>query len=337
MLASSVILPMWVNVATAEARQRREFGISTGSHILDFGADELGRYLDGVAATGVSIIRTDLAWPIVQPVGPDRFDWTVPDRVLGAAESRRLKVVAILDYTPAWARAEGTTQFHPPSDPAAFARFCAATATRYRGRVAAYEIWNEPNQDYFWRPLPDPAGYAALLRAACTSIKNADRRATVLGGATTGGWSATSGPKLDPVSFLDRVYAAGAGGSFDAWSHHPYTGDLNYYTTSPWSKMGATTPSLRSVMVARGDKAKQIWATEFGASTADVTEAAQAQLITAACAQIQQYSWAGPLCCYSYRDTGIDASDAEQNFGLVRYDWSAKPALQAYRSAITGR
>jgi polysaccharide biosynthesis protein PslG len=336
-LATPVIVPIWANVAAAASRQQRPFGVASGSAILYFGANELGKYLDGVAAAGISIVRTDFSWPVVQPAGPNQYDWSALDRIVNAAAARSLGVVGILDYTPAWARPSGTMQFDPPSDPATFARFCAAAAARYRGRVATYEVWNEPNQSYFWRPEPNPAAYAALLRAAYPAIKAADSSALVLGGATTGGWSGTSGSKLDPVVFLERVYAAGGGGYFDAWSHHPYTFDLGYSPSSAWSKMVDTSPSIRSTMAAHGDAAKQLWATEFGASTTDVGGSAQARLAKDAVAKWLTYSWGGPLCWYSYRDTGKKRSDSEQNFVLVRYDWSAKPALQAYRSAITGR
>jgi polysaccharide biosynthesis protein PslG len=321
-------------MAGGASEAKGEFGIATGSAILDLDAAELGRYLDGVAVAGASMIRTDFAWPLIQPDGPSRFDWSVPDRIVAAALRRRLKVVAILDYTPVWARSAGSNQFYPPGDVSAFANFCSAVAGRYRkSGVRAYEIWNEPNQSYFWRPLPDPERYAALLSAAYRAIKAADRGVTVLGGATTGGWAASSGPKMSPVAFLDRVYSAGGGGSFDAWSHHPYTFDFTLSSTSAWSLMGDTSRSLRSVMTEHRDGLKKIWVTEFGASTSDIAEAAQRQLIAGACSRFPRYAFAGPLCCYSYRDAGPDTSDSEQNFGLVRYDWSEKPALDAFRAS----
>jgi hypothetical protein len=328
---------MWAKAAAAASRQGGSFGFATGSAILDFDSTTLARFLDGVATSGASVIRVDFSWPVIQPSGPSAYNWSITDRIVDAARARGLNVIGILDYTPAWARPSGTTQFNPPTDPAAFARFSAAAAGRYRGRVATYEVWNEPNQSYFWRPEPNAAAYTALLRAAYPAIKAADSGAFVLGGATTGGWSGTSGPKLDPVVFLDRVYAAGGGGYFDAWSHHPYTFNLAYSPSSAWSKMAETSPSISSVMAAHGDAGKPLWATEFGASTADISEAAQAQLVKDATAKWSGYSWAGALCWYSFKDTGKKRKDSEQNFGLVRYDWSAKPALQAYRSAVTGR
>jgi exo-beta-1,3-glucanase (GH17 family) len=101
--------------------------------------------------------------------------------------------------------------------------------------------------------------------------------------------------------------------------------------------MSETTPSARSIMTARGDGAKQVWATEFGAptgsTTRDLTEAAQAQLVTDSYAKLKAWSWAGPSFFYSYRDNGTNKSDVEQNFGILHFDWSPKLSYTAYQTA----
>jgi hypothetical protein len=58
-----------------------------------------------------------------------------------------------------------------------------------------------------------------------------------------------------------------------------------------------------------------------------VAEAVQAQLLTRSYATLARWRWAGPAFFYTYRDTGALA------FGVVRRDYSAKPAYAAYRRA----
>ena len=48
-------------------------------------------------------------------------------------------------------------------------------ATRYKGKVSAYEVWNEPNGKVFWDPEPDAAQYTELLKAAYPAIKAAEQ------------------------------------------------------------------------------------------------------------------------------------------------------------------
>ncbi len=106
---------------------------------------------------------------------------------------------------------------------------------------------------------------------------------------------------------------------------------------SPHSRWGG--PSMRSVMQANGDGAKKIWGTEFGAPTNGpngVSEQAQAQAITKAYALWKTYDWAGPLFTYQMRDYGTDPSNRENFFGLLRHNFSQKPAYGAYRAAAEG-
>ena len=59
-----------------------------------------------------------------------------------------------------------------------FGDFCGALADRYRGRIGAYQIWNEPNLSREWGDeAPDPAGYTALLRVCYQAIKAVDPQA----------------------------------------------------------------------------------------------------------------------------------------------------------------
>ena len=101
-----------------------------------------------------------------------------------------------------------------------FARFSAKVAARYKGKVNAWEIWNEPNETRFWRPAPDPAGYARLLNLTYEAIKQVNPAATViLGGLST--HCANSADYMTWRTFMDGFYRAG-GARFDAFAIHPY-------------------------------------------------------------------------------------------------------------------
>jgi hypothetical protein len=208
--------------------------------------------------------------------------------------------------------------------------------------VHSYELWNEPNNVGAWTPKPDPAAYTRLLKAAYPAIKGADPQATVLTGGT--GPAPNDGTQIPPLDFLNGIYVNGGAGSFDAVAHHPYTfpaypGETQYW--SPWYQMYGTSPSLRSLMIANGDGAKKIWATEFGAPTngpsgSYVSEATQASIVTRAIADWRSYPWAGPLLFFQSRDLSPNADSREYFFGLLRYDFSPKPAYAAYQAAVSG-
>jgi hypothetical protein len=205
--------------------------------------------------------------------------------------------------------------------------------------VHTWEIWNEPNVGKFWGPVPDPVRYCALLKAAFVAIHKTDQRATIMTGGLA--QARTGAVSIRAVDFLQRIYAAGAKGYFNAIADHPYISPEMPADDSRngWQTMFATSPSLRSVMSDHGDS-KPIWITEFGAPTSgdDVTvisEARQAVMISQAFKFSRSYSWAGPLFVYNLRDFHRygQSTDPGSYYGLLRYDGSAKPSFAAYQNA----
>ena len=248
-------------------------------------------------------------------------------------------MIGLVAYTPTWARPEGTSDKHPPDDPAAFAAFAAQAALRYRSQgVHTWEIWNEPNLDVFWAPAPDPQAYAHLLAGAADAIREIDHAAVVLTAGLSPAADDADGSAIAPVSFLDALYEAGAADHFDAVAMHPYSYPLSPVDAVPLNHFVTVTPQLRDVMVAHGDDDKLIWATEYGAPTGTsnqaVDPAEQAAFLSEAFEQWIAWPWTGPLLVYSWRDRGTDEGEREDNFGLVDHDRRPKPALETLTSLI---
>jgi polysaccharide biosynthesis protein PslG len=329
--------------AKAPARASR-IGIAAGGAIQLLGPADRKRYFDSLEATGAGWIRMDINWAVIQRKGPTSYDWAPFDRLVQAARRRGIRVLGTLVFTPTWARAPGLPAEAPPTNAADFGRFVARAAAHFSAEgVHAYEVWNEPNISGFWATGPDPARYTELLKQAYAAIKRVDRSATVVSGGLSpfSVYGAADANHINPLTFLERMYANGARGSMDAVGWHPYNfpWGLGYYSWSGWSQMAATSPSARSIMKVNGDGKKKIWATEWGAPTGtsskSMSEAAQAALIRAGLRRLKAWSWAGPSFVYSFRDLGTNLSDREQNFGLLRYDWSPKPAYAAFWSVAS--
>ncbi len=231
-------------------------GLAAGVNLADLSSAYLVNDLGAGWAKGY------VNWATVEPE-PGQFRWVDPDNVVKAFGDRGLHILLRVHGTPAWARPEGTPLSFPPTDPDAFARFLTRLAARYRGRVAAYEIWNEPNLNYEWgNQRPDPAAYAGLLKTAYTAIKQVDPQAVVVSGglATTGGGSDTAYGDLD---FLHGMYQAGVRGYFDALGSHPYAYGLPPDTSHPDGLSFDRVLAQRQVMLAYGDDSP-IWITEVG-------------------------------------------------------------------------
>jgi hypothetical protein len=329
------------------------YGIAIGGGLASLDAAGIRSRLNAIKQMGINRVRFDVNWSDIQAGGSSSYNWSGTDNVVSIAAELRMSLVAIITYTPTWARISGCDSEHcRPQDPAVFGQFAGTVAARYAARgLHIYEIWNEPNWSEFWLPKPDPVAYTTMLRSSYQAIKRADGAAFVLSGGFA--QADTTSTQYSAPDFLKGMYANGAKSYFDAISNHPYT--FPYLPSYQWSwnkwlEMG-TSVGVRGVMTANGDSAKQVWITEVGAATngpgsiasngaiagdgaADhVTEALQARLIQDIVNLSKGTSWIGPIFWYTYQDDGTDTSSVEHFFGLVRPDGSHKPAYDVVKKA----
>lgn len=171
-------------------------------------------HMDWVRLMVFSHVKQIFAWKDIEPKKGE-FNFERADELLGELETKGLKVVARLSDVPQWAHpsVQGVKRVDyvdaPPDDLRDWADFCGALAGRYKGRIAAYQVWNEPNLAREWggKP-PDAAGYVALLKACSAAIRAADPQAIIIsaGLAPTGTWNQQATP--DDM-FFQQMYDAG--------------------------------------------------------------------------------------------------------------------------------
>ncbi|GAA1898521.1 cellulase family glycosylhydrolase [Williamsia serinedens] len=303
---------------------------------------EIDASLDRMAALGVRNVRVLIPWYDVEP-DEGVYKWDNIDRVVAAADKRGMGILATVTHSPYWAVRPGDTPVtSPPADPAVFGDFAGLVAQRFAGKIAAYEVWNEPNGAIAFTPTPDAARYTELLKDAYAKIKAADPSVTVIGGIL-GAVPTRPGESIDSPTFLQQMYDAGAHGYFDAIAFHPYQFTTPYsqgldLTGSPLNEVNA----MRALMVAKGDGGKLIWATEYGLATiapiapADqaVTEEHQAAYIKDFIAAWSAQSFAGPMFIYTMQDKPQYTGSLEDSFGLYRADGTPKPAAQVVADFI---
>ena len=97
--------------------------------------------------------------------------------------------------------------FWPPKTPEqieAFSNYAAWMAKHFRGRAQYYEIWNEPNIDY-WNPAPSPEEYGRLFKAVVPAIRAADPTAKIVFGALAGADRNFAKRSLDACACADSI------------------------------------------------------------------------------------------------------------------------------------
>src|SRR5215467_11485838 len=298
--------------------------------------------LAAMKAIGITSVRVDADWGMVQAAGAGTFNWARLDRVVRSARAAGMLVDLIIDGCPRWAALAGTSGASSPQPASStqYARWAANVAARYAPEgVNTFEIWNEPNSALFWQPKPSPSAYTADLVAAHSAIKAVDPSAFIISGGLAP--TVTQNGNVSAIDFLEAMYADGAKGSFDALGYHAYSfPELPDTYGSAWSEMAHTDPSLRSVMISHGDRGKPIWITEFGAPSGGpngVGETAQAIALAQGVANVKATPWIGALYVYTWEDAGIDPRNEQDWFGLLTAGGSAKPAYRSLAAAIGRR
>ncbi len=298
------------------------------SNLYGLSDTDLNKTLDELASLGVKDIRIAVPWIFMQPTSSQSYDWSALDRVVNAAADRDMGVLGVISATPIWA---GTPlNGHP--NPASYADFASAVATRYQAKISAYEIWNEPNGVTFWSPLSVKA-YTNMLKAAYPAIKAADPNATVIGGVL-GAVSNIPGVSTSAVRFVKEMYADGAQGFFDALSFHPYHYVVPFSLGPSAEYPIEQVAAIRALMAANGDAALKLWATEYGLPTSSVSQAQQAAYIHDFVVAWQQVEGAGPMFIYTTRDSATGSFDDEGNFGLFTSNWTPKLAADTVAALV---
>ncbi|MHB0856058.1 MAG: cellulase family glycosylhydrolase [Anaerolineae bacterium] len=319
------------------------------------------RIMQHIRGMGFGWVKQQVEWFRFNP-GPGQYDWGALDRLVDSASTNGINVMLSVVKAPRWARPAGDTDEGPPSDPNTYGTFMRELAARYKGRVQAYEIWNEQNLYYEWGGLGNKlsaARYIELLKVAYNAVKAVDPNAVVISGALTPTGVNDGNVAIDDRTYLEQMYQAGLARYCDAVGAHPsgYNNPPDAEWTS-WSDPNApqfkghpsfffrgTMESYRNIMVKYGDGAKRVWATEFGwasvenlgvgpaagyAYAADNSEAEQAAYLVRAYQMGKAWGWAGPMFLWNLNFAPVSgAADEKAAFGIVRADWSQRPSYAA--------
>lgn len=307
--------------------------------------------LDNIRLMKFTHIKQRFSWANIEPLRGE-WHWDKADGVVAEVRYRGLELVARLDGPPDWAVRAPQSPDDPPLDLDAWGEFCGTLATRYRGQIAGYQIWNEPNLRREWMDNPpNAAGYVHVLRTCSDAIRAADPDAVIIsaGLAPTG----TQLPDAIPdVDYLRMMYDAGASPYFDVlglnapgykWPPEisPNEAEADPNIGQRWMVFRHV-EDMRGIMVARGDAHKQIAILEMGWTTDPrpdspyhwhaVSEEQQADYLVRAYRYAAQHwrPWVGLMVTIYVADISWTPDDEEYWWAINQAGygsaWRGKPA-----------
>ena len=331
--------------------------------------EDLRPILRHLRALDVGWVKVQVSWKLYEPQ-PDGYAedrLAELDKVVEAATNNDIQVLLSVSKAPEWSRP--TTELDgPPTDYVLFRDFMAFLGSRYQGRVAAYELWNEPNLQREWNGSPlNPADLTRLVAAGAEGLRQADPEALIISAAP-----ATTGINDGITAIDDRVYLrgmleAGIGDFVDGIGVHPY-GAAN----PPDSSFSAPDPSVPThnnhpsfffrdtladykALLAEYGERDPLWVSEFGWGSFDnltdddgdpaqpppgvefmndVNEWEQASYLMRALEIGQADSSIGPMIIWNLNFGPLLGHEySETGYSILRPDGSRRPAYRSLEHA----
>ncbi|HYX30788.1 MAG TPA: cellulase family glycosylhydrolase [Pyrinomonadaceae bacterium] len=279
-----------------------------------------------IADAGFRWVRMDFVWEDTERQR-EQYDFSAYDRLLKQLDEYQIRALFILDYgNPLYTQGKSV---RTPLAREAFARWAVAAGKHFSGRGIIWELFNEPNNRMFWPPVPNVEEYNALAEIVGQAFHAELPNEQLIGPAMAS----------TDLRFLQSCLSDRAHHYWSAISIHPYR------QTNP-ETAGNDYARLRELLDQIGSTQShlKIISSEWGYSSAwsRMNEERQAttltrEFLTNLANGISLSIW------YDWRDDGNDATEPEDHFGLVRYDYHAngspvyepKPAFLAAKTLTT--
>lgn len=192
-----------------------------------------------------------LNWSALNP-GPAVYNFApLDDFIEWHKANSHAEIIYTLGNPPAWASAQADAKCNdgpgtcaPPENLSAWDNYIKAIATHSKGRIHIWELWNEPQDEAYYKG--DITTMVTLAKHTYQIIKAIDPNAIILSPSCTGG-SAASWMR----SFLD----AGGGAYMDVLAFHGYW-DATAESIVP------IVSKYRALMNSYGISDKPMWDTE---------------------------------------------------------------------------
>lgn len=325
---------------------------------------------------GVTNVRQSFSWCELETTGRGVYwdavnnkpSWQKYDQIVDILNGAGISIMARLDNAPTWSRtgrdnAPGNCQKGPPTDLSAYADFVRTFTDHYKGRVAAVQIWNEPNLAEEWTGEPlNAVRYTDMLRRAYAAAKQGDPNVVVVTAAMAPTAETNPAVGMSDLTYYEQMYQAGAKGAFDVLAVNVYgLGEPPDDRRLAADRFNVSRPILvHDIMVRYGDTRTPVWATEFGYNSLprgwtgepsiwgqNVDEETQGRYIVGGLARMaQEWPWMGNVFIWGFRwaerpgtfgkdpQNPVGPPKPEPYFALVNYDFTPRPAWLAVKQYV---
>jgi hypothetical protein len=317
-------------------------------------------------SAGVYWIRQQVRWQDLQGApGTACYNicWGELDNIVNDASNAGVKLLLSIVSAPSWATSDGRNGMPSRAHLGEFSQFMGAMAQRYKGKVQAYEIWNEENLAHEnGGRVANASFYMDMLVGASQAIKASDPGAIVVSGAPSSTETNDPNVAISDITFLRQMFSDSRfRGAVDIVGAHP-GGAANppdtFWPSNPSNASGWTNSrefyfrrveDVRQAMLDYGLGDMKVWITEFGWATRNntpgyafgnqVSQQEQAEWIVRAF-QMGRHDyapWVSGMFLWQlnfavlWKYQGNELHE-QASFGVLNGDWSPRPSYLAIQA-----
>lgn len=276
--------------------------------------------LELVKQLGIKKVRDDCLWKWII-AGNGQYSFSRYDEWIKQCYEDGISVIPIMYGPGEYAGDDNKISSQEEIDK--YVEFITVFAKQYP-QILEYEIWNEPNNVYTTED--DILWYSKAVEAASKALKQINPNIKILSGAT----DTSDGSKVETISFFNSLINNNGYIYSDAFSYHPYDVEKQDVTNRLLYKK---LDEHKSLFNENGGFIYS-YITEYGTSTHQpwgMTEEMQAIKLVTQTNILKKYD-VKSACIYNVRNYGNNSEVANQNYGILNYDYTPKPAYYAMKN-----
>ncbi|MEI3004805.1 MAG: hypothetical protein V8T87_09310 [Victivallales bacterium] len=275
--------------------------------------------------SGVGSIRERLLWKEVQPSKDAEINWKHYKRNADKLKSYGINILGLTHDSPAWAQYK-EERGNLPDNLLDLYRFTKALASDFKGRMSAWEFWNEPDHPAHHET---PWDLAAAQKAASLGFRAGDPELALLQGSFC----------MFPLGNYVSIYMKnGTKDYFDVFNYHAYRA---------LSRYPEITAEIRDFLRKNGMEEIPVYLTEAGTnaegdSAAKSSRRGQAETTEAQDRLLAEFIVKSPILflangvmrSYFFVFPPYHERNGAKDWGMLRRDYSAKPQVAAFSTLL---
>lgn len=289
-------------------------------HYLNGSWEKYEKTADLLINCGIKNIRTTFSWKDIEINNEkDIFNFDYYDKWIDKLTQNEVNIIACFNRISQYSGEDKI--INNEKEKAEFLKFAKEVIGRYP-QIKNYEFINEPNLNSQYITNEDVNWYASVLK----ELSEIEGINIITGGTNTPDEDSLDGTKSS--TFFKQLFNNGVYKHCNNYAYHPYDSYMNNIQNN---RLYMKLNEHKNIFQDEGGFINQ-YVTEYGIHITDLQT--QANKILQQTVILDKYNIKYSMQ-YNFWNTGENLGNVQNNYGLINYDYTPKPAYYAMKNFLT--